>query len=188
MARIAIALTEEFADWEPALLAAAARGYLGVEIVTASPDGLPVTSMGGFKVVPETAYDALDPGTIDALVIPGGLPWEKGKAPDFSDLVHRFREKERVVAGICAAASALAGTGILNHVAHTGNSLDSHQRYDAYDGSVLYRDQPRAVSDKGIVTAPGNSPVSFATEVLEALGLWGLEAECELSVFSAEHR
>lgn len=73
MARIAIALTEEFADWEPALLAAAARGYLGVEIVTASPDGLPVTSMGGFKVAPETAYDALDPSTIDALVIPGGL-------------------------------------------------------------------------------------------------------------------
>lgn len=188
MARIAIALTEEFADWEPALLAAAARGYLGVEIVTASPDGLPVTSMGGFKVAPETAYDALDPSTIDALVIPGGLSWEKGKAPDFSDLVHRFREKERVVAGICAAASALAGTGILNHVAHTGNSLDSHQRYDAYDGSVLYRDQPRAVSDKGIVTAPGNSPVSFATKVLEALGLWGPEAESELSVFSAEHR
>lgn len=123
MTRIAIALTQDFADWEPALLAAAARSYLGVEIVTASPDGQPVTSMGGFKVMPEASYDALDPETIDALVIPGGLSWEKGQAPDFSDLVHRFRRKGRVVAGICAAASALAGTGILNSVAHTGNAL-----------------------------------------------------------------
>ena len=188
MTRIAIALTEDFADWEPALLAAAARGYLGVEIVTASPDGLPVTSMGGFKVVPEMAYGALTPDTIDALVIPGGMSWEKGTAPDFSALVHRFRAERRVVAGICAAASALAGTGILNDVAHTGNSLASHQRYYAYYGAALYRDQPKAVSDKGIVTAPGNSPVSFATEVLKALGVWRPEAESELSVFCAEHQ
>lgn len=187
MTRIAIALAQDFADWEPALLAAAARSYLGVEIVTASPDGQPVTSMGGFKVVPDTSYDALDPETIDALVIPGGLSWEKGTAPDFSDLVHRFRAKGRVVAGICAAASALAGTGILNSVAHTGNALASHQKYGGYDGATLYRDQPQAVSDQGVVTAPGNSPVSFAKEVLKALGLWGPEAEAELSVFSAEH-
>lgn len=187
MTRIAIALTQDFADWEPALLAAAARSYLGVEIVTASPDGQPVISMGGFKVMPETSYAALDPEMIDALVISGGLSWEKGGAPDFSDLVHRFRARGRVVAGICAAASALAGTGILNNVAHTGNALSSHQKYGGYEGEALYRDQPRAVSDQGVVTAPGNSPVSFATEVLKALGLWGPEADAELSVFSAEH-
>ena len=188
MTRIALALTEDFADWEPALLAAAARGYLGVEIVTASPDGASVTSMGGLKLTPDMAYDALDPDEIDALVIPGGLSWEKGTAPDFTDLVHRFRARDRVVAGICAASSALAATGVLNHAAHTGNSLASHQRHGIYKGTELYRDQPRAVSDKGIVTAPGSSPVTFATEVLKALDLWGPEAKTELWVFSAEHR
>lgn len=188
MARIALALTEEFADWEPALLAAAARGYLGVEIVTATPDGLPVTSMGGLKVMPDMAYDALDPESTDALVIPGGLIWEKGRAPDMIDLVHRFRAQNRVVAGICAAASALAGTGVLNHAAHTGNSLTSHQKYGAYEGAANYRDQPQAVSDKGIVTAPGTAPVTFAAEVLKALDLWGPEAQTEITAFSAEHR
>lgn len=188
MTRIALALTEDFADWEPALLSAAARGYLGVDIVTASPDGSPVTSMGGLKVMPDMAYDALDPDSIDALVIPGGLSWEKGAAPDFTDLVHRFRARDRVVAGICAAASALAGTGVLNHVAHTGNSVASHRKYDAYEGAERYHDQPQAVSDKGIVTAPGSAPVTFATKVLKALDLWGPEAESEINVFSAEHR
>lgn len=93
-----------------------------------------------------------------------------------------------MVAGICAAASALAGTGVLNHVAHTGNSVDSHSKYESYQGAEHYRDQPQAVSDKGIVTAPGSAPVTFATAVLKALDLWGPEAEAEITVFSAEHR
>lgn len=188
MTRIAIALAQDFADWEPALLAAAARSYLGVEIVHATPDGGPVTSMGGLNVTPETSYDTLDPDNIDALVIPGGLSWEKGTATDLGGLVHRFRDRDRLVAGICAAASALGGTGVLNGVAHTGNSLASHKAYPAYRGEGLYRDQPKAVSDGGIVTAPGSAPVSFAVEILKHLGLFGPEAEAELGIFAAEHR
>ena len=187
MTRIAIALAQDFADWEPALLTAAARSYLGVNIVHASPSGQPVVSMGGMHLVPDMRYDALDPDNIDALVIPGGLSWEKGEAADISALVHRFRNEGRVIGGICAAASALAGTGILNDVAHTGNSLASHRAYQAYLGEGLYRDQPQAVSDGGIVTAPGSAPVSFATEILKALGLFGPEAEAELRIFAAEH-
>ncbi|MGV2049653.1 type 1 glutamine amidotransferase family protein [Agrobacterium sp. 22-209-1] len=188
MTRIAIALAQDFADWEPALLTAAARSYLGVEIVHATPDGRPVTSMGGLKVTPDTSYDALDPVDIDALVIPGGLSWEKRTAVDLGGLVHRFRDRDRLVAGICAAASALGGTGVLNDVSHTGNSLASHKAYPAYRGEAHYRDQPKAVSDGGIVTAPGSAPVSFAVEILKHLGLFGPEAEAELQVFAAEHR
>ena len=40
MTRIAIALTPDFADWECALLMAVARSYLGVEILTASPESV----------------------------------------------------------------------------------------------------------------------------------------------------
>lgn len=188
MTRIAIALAQDFADWEPALLAAAARSYLGVEIIYATPDGRPVTSMGGLTVTPDTSYDALDPENIDALIVPGGLSWEKGTAVDLGGLVHRFRDRDRLVAGICAAASALGGTGVLNDVAHTGNSLASHKAYPAYSGENLYRDQPKAVSDGGVITAAGSAPVSFAVEILKHLGLFGPEAEAELQVFAAEHR
>jgi putative intracellular protease/amidase len=188
MARIAVALTPEFADWEAALLTAVARGYLGVEIVTAAPDGASVISMGGLKVTPDIAYTDLDPAAFDALVIPGGLAWEKDAAPDFKDLAHSFHKGGKVVAGICAAASALAGTGLLNAVAHTGNSLASHQRYPGYEGDGLYRDQPQAVSQARVITAPGSSPVTFAMEILKALDLWGPEAEAEIAAFSREHR
>ncbi|MBP1850170.1 DJ-1/PfpI family protein [Rhizobium halophytocola] len=188
MPTLAIALHNDFADWEPALLMAAARGYLGAKIVTASPDGGPVTSMGGLSVTPDLAYADLDPAACDALVIPGGLAWEKGNAPDFAPLVRAFRANGKVVAGICAAASALAGSGVLDDVAHTGNALGSHQRQPGYQGASLYRDQPQAVSDKGIVTASGNAPHSFAVEVLKAVGLWSAEAQAEMAGFSAEHR
>ncbi len=129
MTRIAIALSEDFADWECALLMAVSRSYLGVEIVTASPDGRPVTSMGGLKVTPDIAYAALRPDAFDALVIPGGLAWEKGEAFDFSALAHAFHDAGKVVAGICAAASALASARLLDGLAHTGNALASHQQY-----------------------------------------------------------
>ncbi|MDO1581468.1 type 1 glutamine amidotransferase family protein [Rhizobium oryzicola] len=187
MTRIAITLADDYADWECALLMAVARSFLGVEIVTASPDGSPVTSMGGLKVTPDLSFAALDPATFDALVIPGGMSWEKGTAPDLAPLVEAFRAKGKIVAGICAAASALAGTGILNDVSHTGNSLDSHKAYPAYTGEAHYRDQPQAVSDHDIITAPGTSPFTFTVEILKALGLWTEEAQMELAGFRAEH-
>lgn len=188
MIRIAIALTPDFADWECAMLMAVARAYLGVDVVTASPDGGAVTSMGGLRVTPDLAYDGLDPSEFDALVIPGRLSWENGVAPDFGPLVRSFRAAGKVVGGICAASSALAATGLLDGIAHTGNSLASHREQAAYRGDARYRDQPQAVSDARVVTAPGNSPVSFTSEILKALDLWGAEAEAEITAFAREHR
>lgn len=188
MTRIAIALTPDFADWECALLMAVARAYLGVDVVTASPDGGEVTSMGGLRVIPDLGYDGLDPAGFDALVVPGGLSWEKGTAPDIGPLVRSFRAAGKLVGGICAASSALAATGLLDGVAHTGNSLASHSEQAAYGGEARYRDQPQAVSDGRVVTAPGHSPVSFTTEILKALDLWGPEAEVEIAAFAREHR
>ena len=78
---------------------------------------------------------------------------------------------------------------MLNDVAHTGNSLASHQQVSRpITGTALYRDQPQAVSDGKIVTAAGSAPDTFAEAVLKALDLWTPEAEAELSAFSAEHR
>ncbi|EGF91239.1 DJ-1/PfpI family protein [Asticcacaulis biprosthecium C19] len=187
MKRIAIALTPEFADWEGALLMAAARAYLGAEVVTASPDGAPVTSMGGLKVTPDLAYEALDPADFDALVIPGGMSWETGTAPDLTPLILRFSAAGRVIGGICAAAGAVAGSGILDNAAHTGNALEAHKAWPGYAGDALYRDQPQAVRDDRIITAPGSAPYSFAVEILKALDLWTPEAEQELAGFKAEH-
>lgn len=187
MPRIVIALQNDYADWEPALLMAAARYWLDCEVVTASPDGQPVVSMGGLKVMPDIGFDGIDADRFDALIIPGGYAWEKGAAFDFTALATAFRDKGKVLGGICAAASALAATGVLDGVAHTGNALASHKRYPGYRGEARYLDQPQAVQDGGIVTAAGSSPDTFTIEVLKALDLYGPEAQAELAAFAAEH-
>ena len=66
MPRIVIALQNDYADWEPALLMAATRYWLDCEVVTASPDGKPVISMGGLKVSPDIGFDAIDAEQFDA--------------------------------------------------------------------------------------------------------------------------
>ena len=68
MARIVIALQNDYADWEPALLMAATRYWLDCEVVTASPDGKPVVSMGGLKVTPDIGFDAIDAEQFDVAV------------------------------------------------------------------------------------------------------------------------
>lgn len=188
MPRIAIALQDDYADWEPALVMAALRYYLQCEVLTASPDGKPVQSMGGLRVAVDLPYSQIDAERFDALIIPGGYAWEKGVAFDFTGLATAFHNRGKVLGGICAAASALAATGVLNAVAHTGNSLASHQKYSAYQGAALYRDQPQAVRDGAIVTAAGSAPDTFTFEVLKALDLWTPEAEAVLSTFAAEHQ
>jgi putative intracellular protease/amidase len=189
MTAIAVALTPDFADWECALLMAVARSYLDVTVKTATADGGPVTSMGGLKVMPDLAYIDLRPQDFDAIVVPGGLAWEKKIVPEgLLDLVKAFREHRKMTAGICAASSMLAGTGILNGVKHTGNRLASHQSYPAYSGADLYVDGPRAVHSDGVVTAAGTAPFTFTVEVLKGLGLWDATAEEELLPFAAEHR
>lgn len=189
MTAIVVALTPEFADWECALLMAVARSYLGVTVKTATEDGHPVTSMGGLNVTPDLSFPQIVPDDFDAVVVPGGLAWEKKLVPEgLHDLVRSFREKKKMAAGICAAASMLAGAGVLNEVKHTGNRLASHQKYPDYAGAGLYIESPKAVLSDGVVTAAGTAPFTFTVEILKGLGLWNATAEEELLPFSAEHR
>jgi putative intracellular protease/amidase len=189
MTSIVVVLTPEFADWECALLMAVARSYLGVTVKTATSDGRPVTSMGGLNVTPDLSYTQISPADFDAVVVPGGLAWEKKLVPEgLHDLVRRFRDEKKMAAGICAAASMLAGAGLLNEVAHTGNRLASHQTYEAYTGGKHFVEGSMAVHSDGVVTAAGTSPYTFTVEILKGLGLWDATAQEELAPFSAEHR
>ncbi|MBI4862201.1 MAG: hypothetical protein HY815_18375 [Candidatus Riflebacteria bacterium] len=72
---------------------------------------------------------------------------------------------------ICAATGYLARLGLLDHVAHTSDSLAFlNERAPGYAGEALYRDQ-LAVRDSGVVTASGLGAVEFTFEILSALDL-----------------
>ncbi|OCP07132.1 MULTISPECIES: DJ-1/PfpI family protein [unclassified Ensifer] len=185
--RLAIVLYEGFADWECALLMAAARTHLGVEIDVATADGARVTSMGGLDVSAHLSIDALDPAGFDGLVISGGSIWETDEAPDLSATIRAFDRDRRLVAAICGGVSALAASGVLDRIDHTGNGADSLAPLRGYRGQTHYCNQPQALRSGHVVTAAGTAPISFAGEILRGLGLGSPELDGFLALYGREH-
>ena len=187
MTTIVTILTQDYADWETALLNAAARSYYKVDTKFATPGGRPVTSSGGLRVTPDLAVEDIDVEAIDALVVNGGAAWSRPDARDIGRVLAATRDAGKVVAGICDGTLALARAGILDAVRHTSNSAENLPP-TGYKGAALYQDQPDAVVDGKIVTAPGTAPVSFMGGVMQTLGLRDENLDFYLGMYGAEHR
>jgi len=170
MTTIVTILTEGFADWETALLNAVAHSFYKVETRFASPGGRPVTSSGGMTVTPGLALEALDPADYDAILVNGGTIWQTPDAPDLAPLLTAARARGTLIGLICDGTVAGARAGLLDDIRHTSNG-DGYLDTTGYAGKPLYRDTAAAVSDGGVVTAGGTSPVSFMAAVMEGLGL-----------------
>jgi len=187
--RLAIVLTAGYADWECGLLMATARNECGAETVILTPGGKDVTSLGGVQVKSAGAAEDADPALFDVLVLCGGTIWQSDDVPDLSAPVGRFIAAGKPVAGICDATLALGRLGLLDNRAHTGNYASQLKDVvPAYRGAALYRDQPQAVRDGGVITASGAAPVTFAREILDAIGLGSAELFDYLGMYGDEHR
>ncbi len=170
MTTIVTILTEGFADWETALLNAVAHSFYKVDTRFASPGGKPVTSSGGMRVVPDLALETLDPADYDAILVNGGSIWQTPEAPELAPLLAASKAQNKLIGLICDGTVAGARAGLLDAIRHTSNGA-GYLDPTGYAGKALYRDTAAAVSDGGIVTAAGTSPVSFMVAVMEGLGL-----------------
>ncbi|NDV84026.1 type 1 glutamine amidotransferase family protein [Bacteroides sp. 51] len=168
-------LLNEFADWEGAYIATCLN--LGVKpgspvkytVKTMSITKDPITSIGGFRILPD--YDLSDmPEDHAGLILIGGMRWFSPEAGQIVPLVEKAIEENKLVAGICNASVFLGMHGYLNSVKHTSNGIDYLKQYagDKYTGEDNYINK-QAVRDGKIVTANGTSPLEFCREVLYVL-------------------
>lgn len=166
---VMIVVLDGFADWETPLIAGIGGSFYGLPARYVTPGGGRVRSMGGLTV--EGLADAV-PQPDEIVVLCGGDAWTRPDAPDLSAMLRQVHARGTAVAGICAGTLALARAGLFSGRAHTSNGLDflRHHLPD-YDAAAQYRDQPQAVSDGGVISAPGSAPITFAAEVLRAAGL-----------------
>ncbi len=173
MARTAhLLLVDGFADWEPALLVATLRRYAGYRTIALGRNSLPVLSMGGLRVLPESSIGSASFGPEDIVVVPGGDFWTRGEDVDTSAFLRRAREAGAVVAGICAGVAALAWAGLLRDRRYTANTPEEIRSFLAGARPIgTYVDAP-AVADGDVVTAKGNAPVAFAESAIAALGVF----------------
>lgn len=167
-------LLDEFADWEGAFIAPALNfgiepGSARYRVKTMSVTKDPVTSIGGFKVIPD--YDVQDfPRDCAGLILIGGMSWFKPEAESVLPLVKATLERGQLVAGICNASVFLGMHGLLNGVKHTSNTLAYLKQCAGanYTGETRYLDQ-QAVRDGNVVTANGTGYLEFCREIMHAL-------------------
>ncbi|WP_328765902.1 DJ-1/PfpI family protein [Devosia aurantiaca] len=134
-----------------------------------SPRGGALSSAAGLPIADTIAFTPPDDGVV---VICGGSAWEADTAPDLTDALRQSLDNGCVVAAICGGTVALANAGLLDGVRHTSNGADYLPSLSkAYRGIATYVDQPQALRDGQIITAPAPAPASFAYEVLAAAGL-----------------
>jgi len=167
---------DSMADWEAAFAIAGInnpqfqREPSSYRIVTVGATPLPVTTVGGVRILPETTLSEIDPDQSAMLILPGGDQWESGGNADAVELARVFFIESVPVAAICAATLALARAGMLDDFHHTSNSRD-YLAASGYRGGSFYCDVP-AVTDEGVITASGIAPVEFAREIFRALNLY----------------
>jgi len=187
MTRAITIITENFSDWETALINSAGRAYYGFDTRFATPKGTPVTSSGGMIVTPQLAIEDIPLDELDLLIICGGTIWQTDQAPNITSLVSTAYEKHTIVAGICDGTRVLAQSGILDNLRHTSNSAENLSKLN-YGGAAYYQDVPYAVADKCVITAPGTAPVSFMAKILCTLGIGDENLKAYLAMHAAEHR
>lgn len=185
MLAITIVLTEGFSDWEIATLGGIGRAFYGANIRFTSPSGGPINSAAGMTIASTPVFRAPENGVV---VVCGGPLWEHDSGPDLANQLRIAYANGCAIAGICGGTIALARAKLLDHVRHTSNGPGYLRKFaTAYAGADHYLDQPFAVRDQNIITAPAPAPASFASEVLVAAGLEAATARQIREMLAREH-
>lgn len=168
--KVIMIVLDQFADWEGAFISnALMSGEISQDnqVLWASTDKDPKRSMGQMTVLPDITLEEI-PDDADALLLIGGRSWRGDEAKKVVAVVEHFLESQKLVGFICDATYFAADNGFLNNVKHTGNDPTDMAAAPGYTGGEHYL-MENAVADQKIVTANGNSPVEFATLILEEL-------------------
>jgi len=188
MPKIAIVLTNGYADWECAFLNGIGSAYYGIETVNVAPNDDKIVSQGGLQTMPDESLSNIKSDIFDMLVLCGGTIWGTDKAPDIKRLALEFLNEGKHVAAICGGTLALANAGILDDKRHTSNALDFLiGNSKVYNGKFHYVDEVAAIVDQNIITAPGNAPAHFSAAVFRAVGVDEKTISEFLGMLSAEH-
>ncbi len=123
------------------------------EMFFCSLDGKPIRAMEGFSVNADMPLADLDKEQIRSFIIPGGSISEIDNA-DVKAYLQDLKERDVLIAAICAGVDILDKAGILSDVRSTHSCNED------------------LVNDKNVITARANAYVDFAIEVAEKLGLF----------------
>jgi 4-methyl-5(b-hydroxyethyl)-thiazole monophosphate biosynthesis len=121
------------------------------EVTCVGLDNRPIQASRGVVIVPDMAWDEIDPSAYDLLVFPGGNVGSKNLRNDSRILqaVREFYEAGKVVAAVCAGPLILQEAGILK-----GKKVTCHPA-EAVNLTATQRMDEKVVVDGNVVTSQG---------------------------------
>ena len=105
----------------------------------------------------------VDYGTLDAIVLPGGMPGTKhlGEDRTVSEIIRTFAAEGKLVCAICAAPSVLGAAGLLR-----GRRATCHPGFEDKLAGADVREE-EVVVDGNIITSRGmGTAIPFALEIV----------------------
>jgi 4-methyl-5(b-hydroxyethyl)-thiazole monophosphate biosynthesis len=174
--RVLVPLADGFEEIEAITIIDVLR-RAGVEVVVAGLEPRTIAGSHGIGVAPDAGLDEVDAATLDAIVLPGGMPGTTNLAEDSRvlELVRALAADGRRVGAICAAPTVLAAAGI-----EEGLELTSHPSVRDRLGSATVLDAPAVVRSGCVVTSQGaGTAMEFALALVE--DLCGAEKAGELA-------
>lgn len=169
MKEVLVFIFDGFADWEPAYICAELNAPdTGYVVRTISLDKEVKVSMGGFHVIPD--YSVTDwPDDFGLLILAGGTAWIEQKNNGILPVVDHAVSHHIPVGAICNAVNFLAENGYLDHIKHSGNTLEFMKaQAPHYKGDKNFV-EAQAVCDGNIITANGSAALEFAKKISELL-------------------
>lgn len=170
---------DTMADWEIGYLTAEInsgryfkKGLMPLKIVTVGITKIPITTMGGLKILPEIELKECSFKDSAALILPGGNTWTEAIHAPIIEMAEKYLEKGIVVGAICGATIGLAMGGVLDKRAHTSNDLGYLKMVcPSYAGEMYYK-QEYVVTDGSLITASGIAPLEFALHIFKILDVF----------------
>lgn len=170
MTTVHLAVFDGCADWEYGYAVAELARSGAATVRTVALEAVPVTSMGGVRILPDLPLGDLQAVDSGMLILPGGETWQEPHMRPFLDTARRFLESGTPVAAICGATGGLASVGLLDGRGHTSNAAEYLQS-TGYAGAADYLEEA-AVTDGDLITASGLAPVEFAAHIMRRLEVY----------------
>lgn len=137
-----------------------------VEIKTVGVAGKRITSSCGVEVTADITIDEFDFGSIDAIILPGGMPGTVNleNCAKVQEVIDYSVNHNKLICAICAAPSILGHKGLLK-----GKNATAFPGYDTeLEGAILADEY--VIRDGNFITARGAGvSVDFGLEILKAL-------------------
>jgi putative intracellular protease/amidase len=104
-------------------------------VKTISTDIIPKVSMGGIRAEVDYCMDNYQNfDNLAMIILPGGLSWEGNDYDEIARFIQIAVNLNIPIAAICGATLFLCKHGFLNHIKHTGDSLELFLNQKNYSG------------------------------------------------------